>query len=198
MSERPREPSPVLAPLDLEVAGLRVRKDPHPVPAPLAGAVAPAASSRACHRSIPLDSMDCTICAFETSRRAGPSSRVAELFGASGILTENGPETRPYTGLPELHDAREACIQSSPATPTIVQDGGVHWGENVTFHEGQVPSHRREHPSHREPLTSHVPCPPFLMSPCRTMEPMGEPILASADRERLSNRTSVRHGLACR
>ena len=52
--ERPGEPAPVLSPLDLEDAGLRVGEDPDPVPAPFAGAVAPAASSRACHRSIPL------------------------------------------------------------------------------------------------------------------------------------------------
>ena len=48
------EPAPVLSPLNLEHAGLRVGEDPDPVPAPLAGAVAPAASSRASHRSIPL------------------------------------------------------------------------------------------------------------------------------------------------
>ena len=39
----------------LDQAGLRVGEHPHPVPAPFAGAVAPAASFRACHRSIPLD-----------------------------------------------------------------------------------------------------------------------------------------------
>ncbi len=53
VSKRPGEPAPVLSPLDLEQASLRVREDPDPVPAPLAGAVAPAASFRACHRSIP-------------------------------------------------------------------------------------------------------------------------------------------------
>jgi len=52
--QRPREPAPILAPLDLVSAGLRIRKHPDPVPAPFAGAVAPAASFRACHHSIPL------------------------------------------------------------------------------------------------------------------------------------------------
>ena len=48
------EPSAVLSPLYLEEAGLRVGKDPHPVPAPFAGAVAAPTSFRACHHSIPL------------------------------------------------------------------------------------------------------------------------------------------------
>ena len=53
--QRPGEPSAVLSPLDLEHAGLRVGKDPDPVPAPLAGAVRAPASFRACHHSIPFD-----------------------------------------------------------------------------------------------------------------------------------------------
>ena len=54
VSERPGKPAPVLAPLNLEVAGLRVREDPDPVPAPFAGAVRAPTSFRACHHSIPL------------------------------------------------------------------------------------------------------------------------------------------------
>ena len=38
--QRPCEPAPVVAPLDLEQAGLGIGKDPYPVPAPFAGAVA--------------------------------------------------------------------------------------------------------------------------------------------------------------
>ena len=44
VTQRPGEPATVLAPLHLEQAGLRVWKHPGPVPAPLAGAVAPAAT----------------------------------------------------------------------------------------------------------------------------------------------------------
>ena len=72
--ERPAEPAPVRAPLDLEQAGLGIGKDPYPVPAPFASGVAPLASFRACHHSIPLSMMDCTICASET-------------WGANGFLT---------------------------------------------------------------------------------------------------------------
>ncbi len=54
MLEGPGEPAPVLPPLDLEDAGLRVGKDPDPVPAPFAGAVGAPTSFRACHHSIPL------------------------------------------------------------------------------------------------------------------------------------------------
>ena len=62
VTQGPAPPSSVLAPLDLEEAGLGIGEHPDPVPAPFAGAVAPAASFRACHRSIPLSKMDCTIC----------------------------------------------------------------------------------------------------------------------------------------
>ena len=72
--QRPGEPSPILAPLDLEQAGLGIGEDPHPVPAPFAGAVGAPASFRACHHSIPLV-MDCTICATETSRREAVTAR---------------------------------------------------------------------------------------------------------------------------
>ena len=57
-------------PVDLEQASLGIRKDPYPVPAPFAGAVAAPDMFRACHHSIPLV-MDCTICASETSRTRG-------------------------------------------------------------------------------------------------------------------------------
>ena len=53
--QRPGQPSAVLPPLDLVHAGLRVGKHPDAVPAPLAGAIAPALTFRACHHSIPLD-----------------------------------------------------------------------------------------------------------------------------------------------
>ena len=74
--QRPGEPAPVLAPLHLEDAGLRVGKDPDPVPAPFAGAVGAPTSFRACHRSIPL-SMDCTICASEN---LAPGGRVVQSW----------------------------------------------------------------------------------------------------------------------
>ena len=53
--QRPAQPATVLPPLDLEQAGLRIRKHPDPVTAPFASAVAAPASFRACHHSIPID-----------------------------------------------------------------------------------------------------------------------------------------------
>ena len=58
-------------PVDLEQACLGIGKDPDPVPAPFAGAVAAPASFRACHHSIPLSMMDCTICTLGSSRNRG-------------------------------------------------------------------------------------------------------------------------------
>jgi len=74
VTQGPGEPAPVLSPLYLEDAGLRVGKDPDPVPAPFAGAVGAPTSFRACHRSIPLWMMDRTICAKEKSRDRGISA----------------------------------------------------------------------------------------------------------------------------
>ncbi len=51
-----------------------IGKDPYPVPAPFAGGVAAPDRFRACHHSIPLSMMDCTICALETSPRLGFST----------------------------------------------------------------------------------------------------------------------------
>ena len=69
--ERPGEPSAVLSPLYLEEAGLRVGKNPDPVPAPLASAVASAdfVLVRAIIRFLWM--MDCTICANEMFAEEG-------------------------------------------------------------------------------------------------------------------------------
>ena len=75
--QRPAQPAPVLPPLDLKQAGLRIRKDPDPVAAPFSGAVATPASFRACHRSIPLASMDCTIRLPGSSRRECARARLS-------------------------------------------------------------------------------------------------------------------------
>ena len=94
--ERPGEPAPVLSPLYLEEAGLRVGEYPHPVPAPLAGAVGAPTSFRACHHSIPLV-MDCTICANETSRTDGFSAsrptRRAPILPALGAARSDSEAT---------------------------------------------------------------------------------------------------------
>ena len=73
-SQRPGEPATVLSPLHLVEAGLRIRKHPDPVPAPLAGAVA-SADFVSCVPSFDSSSKtDCTICAQETSRRPAISA----------------------------------------------------------------------------------------------------------------------------
>ena len=75
MPERLAPPAALLPPLDLDQAGFGIGKDPNPVPAPFAGAVAPPAAFRACHHPLPLGLMDCTICPLETSPSEGFTAR---------------------------------------------------------------------------------------------------------------------------
>ena len=96
--QRPAEPAPVLAPLDLEQAGLGIGKDPYPVPAPFAGAVAAPDRFRACHHSIPLSMMDCTICALETS----PRRCFSTSSGVAGAWVFRGRCERAILGAPGL------------------------------------------------------------------------------------------------
>ena len=104
-------------PVDLEQAGLGIGKDPYPVPAPFAGAVGAPDRFRACHHSIPLSMMNCTICALETSRGRG--------FSAS-----RGPGWC-------------LCLRwQVRAGDLLIRRGRPCWGKRSG---SQAPSHRRGH-----------------------------------------------------
>ena len=85
-------------PVDLEDAGLRVRKDPDPVAAPFSGAVGAPTSFRACHHSIPLGDgpHDLREGSIAERRRL----RQKEVSQARGILPEIGSETSRWFSRP--------------------------------------------------------------------------------------------------
>ena len=120
-SKRPAPPAPVLSPLDLEDAGLRVREHRHPVPASFAGAVGAPATFRACHLRF-LSVMDRTICTEERShvegfltQRFSMLSRSRPEGGFGGVRSASGSSAaskRRSTPFPEGSLARSTPFGS--------------------------------------------------------------------------------------
>ena len=124
--QRPGQPSAVLSPLDLEQAGFRIREHPHLVPAPFAGAVAPAASSRACHHSIPFDDGLHDLRNGKLAER----SRLRQMLGSGsgsgrGTLPETGSAAMGPAAVAELVNVRaedhdsEAVFDTPDADPQV-------------------------------------------------------------------------------